>query len=96
MLGSGTQRQSHGQTHPLLDDCPFQEYTLPVVGYFARDDPVGDVLHLREVSGFIIVRKLGDFREYSLADVIDRCMDSTHSHSGFLLLFVLNHVFYPA
>ena len=54
-------RQTHGKTHPLIDDRPLEEDTVSVSRLLTRNDAVRNVLHLLEeirIAAVIFIRQL--------------------------------------
>ena len=84
----GAQRQAHGQTDTLLDDGALQEDVLAQLAFLTGDDGVGDLAH--QVVGLLAldigVSHAGDLGKHLTADLDDRSIDSSETHSNLSLL----------
>ena len=87
MLVHAAGGQTHGQTHALLNDGALQEDVLAQLAFLAGDDGVGDLAH--QVVGLLAldvgVSHACHLGEHLTADLDDRGIDSSETHSNSLL-----------
>jgi len=80
--------QTHSQTHALLNDGALQEDVLAQLALLTGDDGVGDLAH--QVVGLLAldigVSHAGDLGKHLTADLDDRSIDSSETHSNLSLL----------
>ena len=88
MLVHAAGGQAHGQTDTLLDDGALQEDVLAQLAFLTGDDGVGDLAH--QVVGLLAldvgVSHAGDLGKHLTADLDDRGIDSSETHSNLSLL----------
>ena len=92
MLVHAAGGQAHGQTHALLNDGALQEDVLAQLAFLAGDDGVGDLAH--QVVGLLAldvgVSHACHLGEHLTADLDDRGIDSSETHSNSLLALLKN------
>ena len=80
--------QTHSQTHALLNDGALEEDVLAQLALFTGDDGIGDLAH--QVVGLLAldvgVSHAGDLGKHLTADLDDRGIDSSETHSNLSLL----------
>jgi ferredoxin len=80
--------QTHSQTHALLNDGALQEDVLAQLALLTGDDGIGDLAH--QVVGLLAldvgVSHAGDLGKHLTADLDDRSIDSSETHSNLSLL----------
>ena len=79
--------QAHGQTDALLDDGALQEDVLAQLAFLTGDDGVRDLAH--QVVGLLAldvgVSHAGNLGKHLTADLDDRGIDSSKTHSNLSL-----------
>ena len=90
--------QAHGQTDALLNDGALQEDVLAQLAFLAGDDGVGDLAH--QVVGLLAldvgVSHACHLGEHLTADLDDRGIDSSETHSNSLLALLKTNGLHPA
>ena len=90
--------QTHGQTHTLLNDGALQEDVLAQLAFLTGDDGVGDLAH--QVVGLLAldvgVSHACHLGEHLTADLDDRGIDSSETHSNSLLALLKTNGLHPA
>ena len=80
--------QTHSQTHALLNDGTLEEDILAQLALLTGDDGIGDLAH--QVVGLLAldvgVSHAGDLGKHLTADLDDRSIDSSETHSNLSLL----------
>ena len=88
MLVHAAGGQTHSQTHALLNDGALKEDVLAQLALFTGDDGIGDLAH--QVVGLLAldvgVSHAGDLGKHLTADLDDRGIDSSETHSNLSLL----------
>ena len=88
MLVHAAGGQAHGQTHALLDDGALKEDVLAELAFLTGDDGVRDLAHqvVRLLALDVGIGHPCDLGEHLAADLDDRRIDSSETHSNLSLL----------
>ena len=80
--------QAHGQTHALLDDGALKEDVLAELAFLTGDDGVRDLAHqvVRLLALDVGIGHPCNLGEHLAADLDDRRIDSSETHSNLSLL----------